>query len=80
MTFIEALEYIIKSVRTAADVPVLIITNLEAAEILSAYINMEGGSGNIKGKFHTADIPEFWEVEFKQLQDSNDLTELAADS
>jgi hypothetical protein len=51
MTILNAYKSIIESFITAAGVHVLVVNNMEAANLLSALINMEGGTGNITGPF-----------------------------
>ena len=76
MNYLEVLHKIVGSGVTAANEPVIILSDYKAAEYMSAVINAEGGTGSIYGPFeyrkeHSETRLRVWEVS---------LSEIAADS
>lgn len=58
MDFLTALSFIVGTRKTAADIPVLIVKDIDAATYLSSYINTEGGTGHLTGPFKYSTFTE----------------------
>lgn len=74
MDFIEALSHIIanEKLEDSTNIPTLVVDNYDAAELLSVYINMEGGTGHKYGKFNSAERGDFWKVSYDSFEDRSD--------
>lgn len=78
MNFLEALQYVVAANINAADVPVLEVNGATAANILSEYINMEGGLGYVYGPFKNSDGTTTYELDLRETAESPN-EELGAD-